>query len=165
MSNRREFVKRVVIGGAGLALYGGFTDRAWGFYQTTPQSTPLWKTAFRGVGPGGIPVAAPDALPAPVTGKTHYTINIGQFRDQIHPTLGPTTLWGYNPAFPLGAGSCQHNCFALYVREPLTTNPRATEMNRVLIRPAAIRIRWRAAPMRFPRSRPSRNSMFASCRT
>ena len=47
MSNRREFVKRVVIGGAGLALYGGFTDRAWGFYQTTPQSTP--KTGIRKV--------------------------------------------------------------------------------------------------------------------
>src|SRR5437870_5234445 len=100
MSSRRTFIKSVVIGGAGVALYGGFPDRAWGFYQT--QSTPLWKTALRGVGPGGIPVAGSDGVTA--TGATHYTINIGEFKDQIHPSLGPTTFWGYNPANPLGGG-------------------------------------------------------------
>jgi spore coat protein A len=100
MSNRREFIKRVAIGGAGLAMYGGFADRAWGFYQTT--HTPLWKTAFRGVGPGGIPVAASDGVLA--NGATHYTLNIGEFKDQIHPALGPTTFWGYNPVNPLGGG-------------------------------------------------------------
>jgi spore coat protein A, manganese oxidase len=30
--------------------------------------------------------------------------NIGQFTDQLHPTLGPTTLWGYNPVVALGGG-------------------------------------------------------------
>lgn len=63
-----------------------------------------WVTALRGVGPGGIPVAAPDATPAPVTGVTHYTIGIAQFADQLHPDMGPTTLWGYNPTVPLGGG-------------------------------------------------------------
>jgi len=77
-----------------------FRRHAYGFYQT--QATPLWKTALRGVGPGGIPVAAPDTALAPVTGVTHYTIAINQFSDQIHPTLGPTTCWGYHPALPLG---------------------------------------------------------------
>ena len=105
MINRRQFLQSSLVTGAGLALYGGFgSQSAWAFYQTTPQSTPLWRTVFRGVGPGGIPVAAPDAFPAPVTGATHYTINIGQFTDRIHPTLGPTTFWGYNPAVPLGGG-------------------------------------------------------------
>src|SRR5690349_1059120 len=33
-----------------------------------------------------------------------YTIGISQFTDQVHPTLGPTTFWGYNPAVPLGGG-------------------------------------------------------------
>jgi spore coat protein A len=43
---------------------------------------------------------------APVTGVAHYTININQFQDAgVCPTLGPTTLWGYNPANPLGGGS------------------------------------------------------------
>ncbi len=102
MSNRRDFIKQVFIGGTGLALYGGFADRAWGFYQT-PQ-TPLWKTAFRGLGPGGIPVAAPDAFAAPVTGVTHYTIDTRQFTDQVHPNLPRTTFWGYNPVVPLGGG-------------------------------------------------------------
>jgi len=90
--------------GAGLAVYGGLRpSKAAAFYQT--QATRLWRTTFRGVGPGGIPVAAPDASPAPVTGVTHYTLGINQFTDQVHPTLGPTTLWGYQPARPLGGGS------------------------------------------------------------
>jgi spore coat protein A len=103
MQTRREFLKTTAIAGAGLAVYSGLgAGKAWGFYQTTPGSTPLWKTTFRGVGPGGIPVAASDGTA--VTGALHYTIGIGQFTDQLHPTLGPTTLWGYNPALPLGGG-------------------------------------------------------------
>ncbi len=58
------------------------------------------------MGPGGIPVAAPDAFAAPVTGVTHESIDINQFTDSgVCPTLGPTTLWGYNPVSPLGGGS------------------------------------------------------------
>jgi spore coat protein A, manganese oxidase len=103
MSTRREFIKRSLTVGAGLALYGRFgSEKAWAFYQTN--KTPLWQTAFRGVGPGAIPVAAPDAFPAPVTGVTHYTLDINQFTDQVHPTLGSTTFWGFNPAVPLGGG-------------------------------------------------------------
>src|SRR5437762_3151674 len=52
--------------GAGLAVYGLRPDKALAWYQSQP--TPLWRTAFRGVGPGGIPVAAPDPFPAPTTG-------------------------------------------------------------------------------------------------
>ena len=106
MLNRRQFLQTSMLTGAGLALYGGFgSQSAWAFYQTTPKSTPLWRTAFRGVGPGGIPVADKDPFAAPVTGVTHYTINAKEFTDQIHPTFGPTRLWGYNPAIPLGGGS------------------------------------------------------------
>jgi hypothetical protein len=97
--NRRRFLQ---VSGAGIAMVA-LRRRAYGFYQT--RGTPLWKTAFRGVGPKGIPVAAPDSSPAAVTGVTHYSINIGQYADQIHPTLGPTTLWGYQPANPLGGGT------------------------------------------------------------
>src|SRR5512141_1818177 len=103
MQGRRDFIKTTVAAGAGLAVYGMLrpgTARA--FYQTN--QTPLWQTLFRGVGPGRIPVNAPDACAAPVTGVTHFTVNVGQFTDQIHPTLNPTTLWGYNPAVALGGG-------------------------------------------------------------
>jgi spore coat protein A len=103
VQTRRDFLKTTAAAGAGLAAYSLLpTRKAWGFYQTP--ATPLWATSFRGVGPGAIPVAAPDLLPAPVTGAAHYTINMSQFTDQIHPSLGPTTLWGFNPASALGMG-------------------------------------------------------------
>jgi len=56
-------------------------------------------TPLRGVGgPLGIPVAAADAVPQPwwQPGVTHYTIDIGQFTDLLHPDLPhPTRLWGF----------------------------------------------------------------------
>ena len=101
MLTRRSFLK-TAIAGATLAAYGAFApSRAWAWYQS--QSTPLWKTTFRGVGPGGIPVAAPDGFAS--TGAAHYSLNIAEFTDQIHPTLGPTKLWGYDPFTPLGGGT------------------------------------------------------------
>ena len=101
MLTRRSFLKTTTMAGAGIALYGGLrSDRAWAFYQT--QLTPLWQTALRGVGPGGIPVAQADGIAS--TGATHYTLDIKQFTDQVHPTLGPTKFWGYNPTVPLGGG-------------------------------------------------------------
>jgi spore coat protein A len=42
---------------------------------------------------------------APVTGVTHYSLTIAQLADQLHPALGLTTLWGYNPAVALGGGA------------------------------------------------------------
>ncbi len=103
MQTRRTFIKNTVAAGAGLAALRMFgPGKAWAFYQTPNNTTPLWRTAFRGVGPGGIPVAAPDAFAAPITGVTHYTFNVNQFSDQIHPKLGATALWGYHPANPLG---------------------------------------------------------------
>jgi hypothetical protein len=48
---------------------------------------------FRGLGPGGIPVALPNGTAAPVTGAVNYTMDIGQFTDHFHPDLpNPTNL-------------------------------------------------------------------------
>ncbi|HEY5996732.1 MAG TPA: multicopper oxidase domain-containing protein [Candidatus Deferrimicrobiaceae bacterium] len=79
---------------------------AMAFYQT-PATIRLFGTDLRGVGPGGIPVAAPDLAPATVTGVTHYTIDIKKFTDNVTPPssgLGPTTFFGYDPVYPLGGG-------------------------------------------------------------
>lgn len=71
-------------------------------FEQSPQ-IPLFETALRGVGPGGIPVALPDPGVAPKTGVMHYTIDINQYQDQILPSGFPkTTLWGYNPTIGLG---------------------------------------------------------------
>lgn len=57
--------------------------------------------------PGEIPVALPDGTRT-FTGSrlvaNHYTIDINEFKDQLHPSLPPTTLWGYNPTRALGVG-------------------------------------------------------------
>jgi spore coat protein A len=93
--NRRAFLKTA----AGAAAFLGLRRRALAY--SSPHLK-LWQTSLRGVGPGGIPVAMPDPFPAPTTGAVHYTINIRQFADRLHPSLGNTTLWGYNPALALG---------------------------------------------------------------
>jgi hypothetical protein len=53
---------------------------------------------LRGVGGTGIPLAQPDTVTQPwwQPGVTHYTIDIRQFADQLHPDLpNPTRLWGF----------------------------------------------------------------------
>ncbi len=101
---RRQFLKGAAIAGAGMALPLHLWKReAYAFYQSMPLQK--WVTAFRGVGPGQIPVVAADVLPAPVTGAAHLTIGIQQFTDKLHPALGATTIWGFNPVRPLGGGT------------------------------------------------------------
>ncbi len=107
---RRQFLKGSMAAGAYLAAGGAgalFMPRsAYAFYQS-PTTIPLYGTALRGIGTIG--VAAQDPFAAPVTGATHYTINIDQFSDQIVPAasgLGPTTLRGFNPTILLAG---QHN--------------------------------------------------------
>src|SRR5436309_2793757 len=104
MLNRRQFLAYTLAAGAALGVPWYFTTgEVFAFYQSTRLRK--FVQPLRGVGPGGIPVAAPDAFKAPVTGATHYSFTIGQFTDQLHPNLGPTTLWGYKPAVALGGGA------------------------------------------------------------
>jgi FtsP/CotA-like multicopper oxidase with cupredoxin domain len=107
-STRREFLQIVAATGAASMIPW---RRAYAFYQSPGNPIPgknwpgiaKYATTLRGVGPGGIPVALPDGVSA-VTGATHYSLNVGQYTDQLHPTLGPTTLWGYSPSNALGEG-------------------------------------------------------------
>jgi spore coat protein A, manganese oxidase len=104
--SRRKFLKLTAGAGVAAAASGllpwKFAARdAYAFYQSS--NIPLFGTTLRGAGPGGIPVAMPGVLKAPVTGVTNYIIGIGQFQDHgVCPTLGPTTLWGYLPSRGLG---------------------------------------------------------------
>jgi spore coat protein A, manganese oxidase len=94
--SRRQFLKGAGALGIGMALplkFGVKSSHA--FYQSPGLSK--WQTTLRGItGTEGIHVVASDGL-AHVTGVTHATINIQQFTDQLHPALGPTTLWGFHP--------------------------------------------------------------------
>jgi len=111
--NRRKFLKST--GGAGLAV-GASMFLPWQFamrnayaFNQSPTTIPLYQTNLRGIGTIG--VCAPDATPAPVTGVTHYSINIDQFTDQICPAasgLGPTTLRGFNPVSLLAGQNNKH---------------------------------------------------------
>jgi spore coat protein A, manganese oxidase len=104
MISRRQFIKATAAAGV-MAGVGGFLSprKASAAYYYTPSVIPLFGTKLRGVGPGGIPVAAPGFLPASVTGVTHYHMGILQFNDKgVCPTLGSTTLWGFTPFRGLG---------------------------------------------------------------
>jgi spore coat protein A, manganese oxidase len=96
---RRQFLKGSVAAGA-LAAVGGMgailtPRRAHAF--VTSLSLQKFIQPLRGVGGAGIPVMTPDAVNPGwwQPGVTHYTIDIGQFTDQLHPSLQPTTLWGF----------------------------------------------------------------------
>lgn len=107
---RRQFLKGSAMAGAYLAAGGAGTlfmpRSAFAFYQS-PTTIPLFGTNLRGIGTIG--VCAPDGTPAPVTGVTHYTININQFQDQITGgALGPTTLRGFNPTALLAGQNNRH---------------------------------------------------------
>ncbi len=111
MIDRRDFLKISGMAGAGLLVFKGSEGTAYAFAQ----STPLLKffQPLRGNTVGSlvteIGVAAPDPFVAPVTGVTHYTIEVEQFTDFLHPQLtNGTKLWGFRPtnflaATPAGA--------------------------------------------------------------
>jgi len=97
--SRRTILKAGTIAGAGLAV-------PWRWLADAPptaafsQSDKLRKfiQPLRNPVLGGIPLAAADTTRQPwwQPGVTHYTIDIAQFSDQLHPDLpNPTRLWGF----------------------------------------------------------------------
>jgi spore coat protein A len=68
--------------------------------QNSNSAIAKYRTTLRAVGPGGIPVALSDG----VTGNnvTHYSLDVTEFTDRLHPALDPTTLWGFSPSNALG---------------------------------------------------------------
>jgi spore coat protein A, manganese oxidase len=97
---RRQFLKGSMMAGAYLAAGGTgalFNPRkAYAFAQSP--SLKKFIQPLRGV--GTIPVAVSDGTRTwGTTTATHYTIDIGQFEDQLHPDLPTTRLWGYGQGF------------------------------------------------------------------
>src|ERR1051326_5031601 len=104
MLTRRRLLKTSAATGVALSLPWAIRS-AYSFAQSP--AIPLFGTTLRGIDTIG--VAAPDAAPCPVTGVTHYTINIDQFQDPgVCPTLGPTTLRGFNPTNLLRGQNNRH---------------------------------------------------------
>ncbi len=107
-TTRRHFLEIAAATGAAVMIPW---RRAYGFY-TSPgapikglnwQGIRKYATTLRGVGPGGIPVALPDGTGA--YRASHYSFDINEYTDTLHPSLGPTTLWGYSPSRALGEGA------------------------------------------------------------
>lgn len=99
---RRQFLVATAATGAVLSIPWHFDVRsARAFYQSAGLQKFIQTLRLPG---NPIPVAASDGIAA-VTGAVHYSLTVNQFTDQLHPTLGPTTLWGYNPSLALGGGS------------------------------------------------------------
>ena len=100
MLNRRRFLQA----GAGAAAFLGFARRAYPFAQSP--GLQKYVQPLRGVyplDPAGIPLAMPDSFSTATV--DHYSLVAGQYQDQLHPALGPTTLWGYaDAAHPVSAG-------------------------------------------------------------
>lgn len=107
MLSRREFIKLGAVVGASLFIPLKWLRDAPPAYAFS-QSNQLRKfiQPLRGVG-APIPVAVPDD-PESNPGwwqkeVTHYTIDIGQFQDQLHPDLAnPTRLWGFGQGYVPG---------------------------------------------------------------
>jgi spore coat protein A len=95
-SSRRTFIRTVAAAGA-ATMIPFWQARA--FYNSPGGAIAKYRTVLRGVGPGGIPVAQPDRVTSNVA---HYSLNVTEFTDQLHPALDPTTLWGFSPSNALG---------------------------------------------------------------
>jgi spore coat protein A len=102
MLSRRNFIKLGLLAGAGLAMPLEWLANAPAAFAFS-QSDNLRKfiQPLRMVG-ADIPVAQPDAVNPGwwQPGVTHYTIDIGQFLDKLHPDLpNETRLWGFGQGY------------------------------------------------------------------
>src|SRR5512146_94952 len=123
MLSRRQFLKLVRIAGASLAVPWKLVSTVRPVFAASYQSGGLarFKQPLRGVfplDPDGIPVAVPDGTRS--WGKVvaqHYSMDIEQFTDQLHPDLAPTTLWGYHPRNALGGITTQRHLGGIIVAQ------------------------------------------------
>jgi spore coat protein A len=96
--SRRTVLKAGAIAGAGMLVpYRWLSGAPAAAAYSQSDRLRKFIQPLRGVG-SGIPVAQPDAVAKPwwQPGVTHYTIDIAQFTDHLHPDLpNATRLWGF----------------------------------------------------------------------
>ena len=102
MVSRREFLKLTAIAGASLAVpFKLLSDAEAVFAFSQSGNLKKFIQPLRQVGTD-IKLAIPDAVNPGwwQPGATHYTIDIGQFEDLLHPGLpNETRLWGYGQGY------------------------------------------------------------------
>jgi spore coat protein A len=121
MLSRRDFLK---LTGAGLAAMYAATRARFLLRAHAYQSNGLGKfiQPLRGVfplDPNGIPVAIPDGEKRWNRRNIakHYTVDINQYTDQLHPDIGPTTLRGYHSRSNLGGSPPQRHLGGIIVAQ------------------------------------------------
>jgi spore coat protein A, manganese oxidase len=92
MLSRRHFAKLSVFSAAALII-GPKLQRLRALTEATGLRKFVWPLPRFGV---EIPIAAPDTSTYP--GTDYYRISIGEYRQQLHPELDPTRLWGFADA-------------------------------------------------------------------
>jgi len=102
MLSRRNFLKLSLMAGAGLAMpLKWLADAPQAFAFSQSDNLRKFIQPMRMVG-NGIPVAQPDSVVQGwwQPGVTHYTIDIGQYLDKLHPDLpNETRLWGFGQGY------------------------------------------------------------------
>jgi spore coat protein A len=124
MVSRRDFIKLGAVAGASLLLKKFHVSEsvaramAPGISRVVKFTQPL-----RGVyplDPNGIPVAIPDGYRlwnGEDIKAQHYTIDINQYQDTLHPSMGPTTLRGYHSRANLGGTPPQRHLGGIIVAQ------------------------------------------------
>jgi spore coat protein A len=101
MITRRQFIKLSALAAAGLAVpYGWLSSPTEALAFSQSGALKKFIQPMRVVGGSGIPVMTSDPASSNPgwwqPGVTHYTIDIGQYEDKLHPDLpNPTRLRGY----------------------------------------------------------------------
>ena len=102
-SNRREFLKKAALAGAGAAFYQTLgKGRAWAFAQS-PTILRKFVTSLPGLGPSAkneigqyIPLATKHSVNFAGKATDLYNVAVARFNELMHPDLpGKTTFFGY----------------------------------------------------------------------
>jgi spore coat protein A, manganese oxidase len=106
-NNRRDFLKKAALAGAGAAMYQAMgKGRAWAFAQS-PANIRKFVTSLPGLGPAAqneigqyVPLATKHSIKFAGAPADLYNVGVTQFSQLMHPDLpGKTDFFGYTDMF------------------------------------------------------------------